>query len=113
MLLCANCHREVHNSLIHCNEINNLPVFNEDYANYLNKQHIEEQDNCPICGNLKPVEKIVCSRQCSGKQHSKVDWDFIDLQLLMNSYSTYKQMGDSLGITGAAVKRKLRQSGLV
>lgn len=68
-LLCANCHRLVHNGYI---EIENKQYFNDDYyewdlANAKQIDHktmspidIDKNMICPLCGNLKCYSSTVC-----------------------------------------------------
>lgn len=112
VLLCANCHREIHAGMIDEAILQNLPRFNEQYLDY--KRHPDKAlDACPICGKLKPLQRITCSKECAGKKPKKVDWNQVNLTELISTFPSYEKMGESLGVTGAAVKRQLRKVGLV
>ena len=60
ILLCANCHREVHGDETALPE--NYSTFNEDYVDYKFKQHY---DYCPLCNNTKLKSHKYCSTKCS------------------------------------------------
>lgn len=101
VLLCANCHREVHYNLV--NLPNTLPSFNTEYLDYKTKG---KRDICPICGNEKPVYQITCSLQCAGKKARKVDWDSIDLFSLLKTTSKNK-IAIMLGVSEMAVRKRI------
>lgn len=103
VLLCANCHREVHAGLI---KVENKQYFNEEYAEY--KVQIE-MNKCPICSKLKPITNKTCSKVCAGKLHRKVDWSAIDLQKLLIEYKNPEQIGKLLDVSGAAVRKQLKK----
>ncbi len=108
VLLCAICHREYHAGLIDQQVINNLPRFDEQYSSY-DRYPNKSYDECPICGELKPISRVTCSKSCAGKKPKKVDWNTVDLVSLLSEYTTYERVGSVLGVTGAAVKRKAVQ----
>lgn len=103
VLLCANCHREVHYG------ITQLPTtyasFNEDYLDYKSIDNKTLYDACPCCGKQKPSKNTYCSLSCAGKSKSKVDWKSIDLPTLLKTH-TYAEIGRMYGVTGAAVKKQ-------
>jgi hypothetical protein len=61
MILCSNCHREIHNPDLDCNNINNI-------YDKISVTTFENKSGriCPICGNRFPKAKgkIYCSRKC-------------------------------------------------
>jgi hypothetical protein len=76
VLLCHNCHSEVHSNIVSVPD--DAPRFNEAYSNFKKiKEENSDKENlldpCPICGTLKPIDKINCSVQCSGKSRCKVE----------------------------------------
>lgn len=105
VLLCANCHREVHHDELV------LPIkaksFNEEFLDYSKKSKEDELDNCPICGTVKSKHLATCSRRCAGKSAGKVDWENLNLPELMSTYGNAEQVGKFLGVSGAAVRKQL------
>lgn len=98
VLLCSNCHREVH----HGDAVVPLdaPSFDESYVFYrVNKKTVMEP--CPVC--LEP--KSTASKTCSIR---KVPWDDIDLEkeLLTKNKS---QIAKELGVSEAAVRKRLKK----
>lgn len=104
ILLCSNCHREVHAGI---KEIENKNYFNEEYAEYKIKVIM---DKCPICSTLKPIKNKTCSLICAGKLRGKVNWEEIDLPKLLEIYENPEQVGKALNISGAAVRKRLKKS---
>lgn len=108
VMLCSNCHKELHSSRSNTTLPENITRFNEEYAFY--KTEKEELLNpCPICNKLKPVAHKTCSSKCAGRMNRKVDWDAVDVVELVNQYQNYEAIGDLLGVTGAAVSRRYKQ----
>ena len=103
ILLCANCHRELHAGLI---TVNSKQYFNEAYAEYKEEQI---KDPCPICGTLKPIGYITCSRKCAGLKAGKIDWVKTDVYELITLHGNAEQAGIALGISGSAVRKRLKK----
>ncbi len=106
VLLCANCHREVHAGV---REIpKNIQSFNEDFAEY--ERPKLALDKCPVCGTLKPKRQKTCSRKCAAKLSGKMDWESIDLyDLKINQKLSNKKIADKLGCSDVAVLKRLRK----
>lgn len=107
VLLCANCHREVHDNAV------SLPInfqnFDESYARYTAKTQERAFDKCPICDNDKPIIRLTCSRACAAKKSRTVDWDNINVNDLLNKYGSYEAVGRVLGLSGSAVKKHYKK----
>ena len=50
-----------------------------------------------------------CSNKCAGTLARKVDWDSIDVNELLSSYRNAEQVGNFLGISGAAVRKRIKK----
>lgn len=63
VLVCHNCHYEIHEELI------TLPkghtIFNEEFVDYKELEKTAILDKCLICDKLKPEHKKLCSNKCS------------------------------------------------
>lgn len=101
ILLCANCHRELHAGLTTIPE--KYESFNETYTEYKTNKNL--YDACPCCGAQKPIKNKFCSLSCAAKQSRKVKWDEIDLETLLKN-NTYEDIGRMFGVTGASVKKR-------
>lgn len=105
VLLCSNCHRELHDNLIV------LPLdikgFDETFFKYKDLEREKLFDNCPVCGNRKRKDMITCSRICAAKKAYKVNWDLIDVvDLIENKKLNYTQIGELVGCSGMGVKKR-------
>lgn len=68
-LLCANCHRKIHNPELLMLNIENLLQEASDKKSFNNKESHRRQSVCPICGNTFNYAngKIYCSKECRWK----------------------------------------------
>lgn len=105
ILLCSNCHRELHAKII---DIEHKQYFNEEYTTY-NRNHIQTLDACIVCGKDKPISQFTCSNKCSGKLSGKVDWDNINLDDMFFKYGNAEQIGKALNISGSAVRKRVKK----
>jgi hypothetical protein len=110
VLLCANCHGEVHDGLVQVPK--DAARFDERYLNYkAMERREEEKDLCPICGILKPIELITCSVRCAARKSWKVDWDSVDLESLLRKKSIV-QIADELNVSDTSVRKRMKKIGL-
>lgn len=79
ILLCANCHREIHNENLNTNNIQDL-LKNANKTTFSNKTG----SICPVCGkNFKKSKgKIYCSKECRWKNKN-----YPSKQDILNKYS--------------------------
>lgn len=91
VLLCANCHMEVHDN-VSVVPIDAKRIDVEMALGYRTREF-----------PAKPKETKV------PKLMGKVDWSKVDVMALVNKEGSYEAAGRSLGITGAAVKRRYLQ----
>lgn len=104
VMLCSNCHKEVHSNRCNTQLPKNIVRFNERFVEYK-----KSQDKCPVCGKFKLIKNKTCSSKCAGKLNRKVNWDDIDIVKLVDKYHNYERIGDLFGVTGAAVSRRYKQ----
>jgi hypothetical protein len=106
VLVCSNCHKEVHNEMTKIPE--NIPKFNETYADYNNRPKAKTSP-CVVCGKMKPSYNITCSKECRAKRSRTVDWDKIDIEKLLKEGNSFYQIGDLLGVSVSAVSKRLKR----
>ena len=111
VLICNRCHQEVHDGITSLP--NEFPTFNEDYADYKKLKSLGSFDECPICKKLKPIHNITCSKQCAAKKSNKVDWDNVDILELLKIYKSYSKVGQFLGVSDVAVKKRAKKLKLI
>jgi len=105
VLLCSNCHKEVHAEVSIIPESYNS--FNEDYVDY---KKIGDFNKCPVCGKDKPVKNVTCSLSCAANYKRRVDWDNIDLMSLLEKYNfNYSEVGEKLGVTHNSVRKRYKK----
>jgi len=108
ILLCHNCHSEIHEGLIFIP--NDVPLFNEEFVSY-DKDLKPKYDKCPICKKNKKIKLKYCSRLCTYKSFWKIDWDSINLQIELQK-KTVSQLARDLGCSDNAIYKRLRKLGL-
>ena len=108
VLLCANCHREVHDGITDPSQARR---FDESFAEY-RPDKVVVYDDCSMCSGKKEETQKYCSLSCAGKAAQRVDWDNVDLEKLLKEIPNYEAIGRKLGITGAAVKKRAMKLGL-
>lgn len=110
VLVCNRCHQEIHAGA------RELP---EDYENFNNEyefKEVEEKEKtyCPVCKKEKKHYNKTCSLNCAAKLSRKVDWDSVNLKMLLKKHNwNYTHVGDYLDITGNAVKKRAKKLGLI
>lgn len=100
ILVCHNCHSEIHAGMRELPE--NYVKFDETYAS-LDK--IIEYDNCPQCGSKKQINKKFCGQKCSYLHKRKVDWDKVDVLVMLKKHSI-SELEDMWGISNAAIYKR-------
>ncbi len=103
ILLCSNCHQEVHANMAILENI--PPQFNEEFTDY--KRPIVEYNACK-CGNQKETHKKFCSTECSARGKLPKDGAVI--------YNTYIELGimkaaDHFGVSTNAIYKALKRYG--
>lgn len=114
VLLCANCHRKVHNGYI---EITNPIFFDENYydwdiTNYKQVGYdlksmdkiIDPQDFiCPICGGEKTEKAKACANCSSHKEKYEIDRE--ELKQLIYTLP-FTEIGKKFGVSDNAIRKR-------
>jgi hypothetical protein len=109
VLLCANCHRELHAGLID----NSMLKGAFDREKFLHKDVLIPMTHaCAICGKDTTIKNITCSSKCSGKRLGKIEWDNVDLPNLIKVHKTWVGIARTLGVSDVAVKKYCLKIGL-
>ena len=107
VLLCANCHAEVHAGIT---EIPETAVrFDEEYSDYRTRQ--ADVDQCPVCFAPKSDTRRYCSRACAAASKKRINWEQHDVSIteLRSCGWSYEQIGDSMDVSGGAVWKRLQK----
>lgn len=110
VLICSNCHREVHDgiTLIH----DGIQKFDLKFKKYIEEEHVN-YNSCKNCGRPKSNLKKFCSMKCSSKFKTKGRWDLIDLASALKEKMTYCEIGKIVGVSNTAVKKRVKKMGLI
>ena len=102
VMLCANCHREVHANLL---DIRHLLSENlKKHTPELRTKKPQILNQCPFCQKDKPAYLTFCSSICSNKSRQKVDWSKIDLLEELKHNSSYF-MARKLGVSERCIRK--------
>lgn len=109
ILLCSNCHKEVHAGVTDVPE--DYQKFDESFATY---REVNKQTPCLVCGTMKYHGYKTCSKSCAAKYGytRKVDWKSVDLKSELEQKS-YCQIGRELGVSDVAVRKRAKRIGLI
>jgi wobble nucleotide-excising tRNase len=106
ILVCHNCHSEIHAGYREWPEIKSY--FDESFADYKKMLRDAKTSNCPVCNVPKPIHNITCSLSCAASRSRKVDWESIDLPDLVKTM-TLRAIAAQLNVSDAAVGKRLRK----
>ena len=98
--LCANCHSQT-------------DTFSGKAKRKKNFTPQEPKETyCISCHGIKSKDSTYCEA-CSKIVKYKIDWDSADIQSLVVAGESYRSIGRMLGISGNAVKKRLRSLGII
>lgn len=107
--VCKNCHTEIHEGITEVPK--NAQRFDESYVEYKNPIK-KEYNECPVCNGQKEKRLKVCSQECAARLRCKIDWNSVDLEKLLKSTLPLERIAEKLGVSGNAVRKRLRKLGL-
>jgi len=116
VLLCKNCHGEVHDSMTEIPE--NILRFDEKFADYKTILNEDKKKNyinqCPVCNKDKFIKQKTCSYECSAKLTGKYDWEKYDLKkLYIDDKLSMLKISKMIGCSDVAVKKRLKKLNLI
>lgn len=101
VMLCHNCHSEVHEGITEIPE--NYEKFNVSFTNY---KSIFDLKLCLICNATTDSNNKYCSIKCRSKSREKIDWTKINLDEEIKSKSI-SRLARELGVSTTTIRRKL------
>lgn len=114
ILVCANCHREIHSGMIENEALTSHQIIDDDVI----RQYTTDADGAKQQGRIERESAQLNKQQLTAvwkelHPHSdhrikKVDWSQHDVSKLLEEYKSYEAVGRLLGVTGAAIKRRVR-----
>jgi predicted transcriptional regulator len=113
VLVCANCHREIHRGLATVPP--NAPQFDESYLSKPSVDQIfvptSEMDACPICNSSKPVLYKTCSKKCAALIVGTIQWEKFDVLSMKKSGMSNRQIASLIGCSDTAISKRLMKLG--
>lgn len=118
VLLCSNCHREIHGNITSMPD--NIKRFDENKAAEITKRRKNDRikikiklNKCPICSNMKNERLKYCSVECKAKSQRRFEWDKWDLyDLVIVQNLSMCKIGRLVGVSGNAIRKRLRRLNL-
>lgn len=110
ILLCANCHRELHNPKLYMDDV--VKIVNQAH----NKKSFNVQNHkntCPICGKEfnKIGGKIYCSQKCRDSERY-FNYPTIDeIEKQYNELDTWEKVAQSFGLTRKIIQGVRKRAG--
>ena len=109
ILLCANCHREVHDGSAE------LPDTFQKFDENLTVSHKTKPEDTPCkeCGTLKDYKQNFCSNKCSTTHYSKLKLTKDQLeQYLIEFKGNLTRISKALSVSDNAFKKRCLKEGL-
>lgn len=112
ILLCSNCHREIHDGVTELPEI--IPSFIETYEKFDNLHHPREEmlgnsQACDICGTVKQKQNVTCSAKCSAVKRRKIkDRPSVEQLSKLLETNSFVKVGEMFGVSDNAIRKWLR-----
>lgn len=112
ILVCANCHAEIHAGLTKIPKI--CSTFNEDYVSYDFYFRIEtEVRMCEVCNTTYETKinskRRFCSNKCADKSNRKIKCSNEELlKLKLDNNYTIVQLAEMFKVSETAIRKRLR-----
>ena len=104
ILVCANCHREIHN------DNRQLPETFVKFDESLITSSVPVA-HCKVCGKSTFIKNKTCSTRCAQTLQHSIEWDKIDLSFELQTSTVY-EIATKLGISAASVIKRCVKVGL-
>lgn len=114
ILVCANCHREIHCGMVDDRHLwSNQQIDESIVYRYTTEVEVAKSKNRFQKGEnsrLRREAKVKWDKQHPHTDNNvkKVDWSTHDVFQLVEEHKSYEAVGRLLGVTGAAIKRRLK-----
>ena len=114
VLVCANCHREIHFGLVDVDELSGRQIIDDDIiSKYTTELEAVKAANKFKKGENSKIRKLAKLEWEQMHPHTaratyKVNWSQYDVFQLLEEHKSYEAVGRLLGVTGAAIKRRVK-----
>ena len=107
IILCANCHRELHYKDL---DMSNIPLLLEEAVSKKSFSNKEKYGSiCPVCGKHFPkmTGKIYCSKEC--RESTKNYPTKLEVELQYSNLKSWKKVADYFNLTRRIIDRIRKQ----
>lgn len=124
ILVCSNCHREIHDNKTHIP--NDVRRFDETFTDYKSLDNCDKHEtnvkynrkfvgynDCPICGKSKKENQNYCSTECSSVGTRKVSRPSKDELEILIKENSWLALGKMFSVSDNAVRKWARQYGII
>lgn len=109
VLICHNCHGEVHDGVVAKEVISALSAHvltaMSTFTPPNQKRERELKNTCKRCG--RPCARIFCSHACAHATHERIIWPAPGDLSSMVAASSLSQVGRELGVSATSVKKRM------
>jgi len=106
VLLCSNCHKEVHFG--YCELPTIIPKFKEPNSIIYKKDMV---DSCPVCGSDKPLIRNTCSYQCATKIRGQINWDDEKIKTMLLNKKSWNSIANEFSCSDVSVSKRSKKMG--
>ena len=108
ILVCSNCHREIHSGLVIIPVAPPLQYYNKELDNCFKQDDATIRNFCCDCGVLLAEQKTVRCLKCHLKHMEKIDWPATNILLEMVENSSFSAVARKLGISDNAIRHRIK-----
>lgn len=110
ILVCANCHREIHNPTLNISNIPDILSQADDKKSFTSK---ETGKICPVCGKRFPSSKgkIYCSDECRDSARFDGYPSVEEVEERYKELGTWDKVAESFGLTRRIVQGIRKRAG--
>lgn len=105
VLLCANCHREVHAGITSIPD--SIQRFDEAFTQIETNQRVRKKKACLRCQRLIYADQQWCSNKCRGLDYQRVDWSNPEIFQRVKDTGSYLAVAKTLGVSSHTVAKHM------
>ena len=105
ILVCANCHREIHEGIYTTEELLKLQYYNEELAKELIKNNSKQENYCKECGKIISKNENSLCKECYQKSTRIVTRPTREELKNLIRNKTFVEIGRIYGVTDNAIRK--------